>query len=305
MEFHIMQSARVEATMRALVLGGVTVAVLGAGVAAQAAGPVVVELLKDATFAEEVVQYDPTFGGLKPARNMDPKRALTKPNGKSDDVTLGKGGLLELAWVTRVMINSGDELPDLRIHEAGPDVEGILLALQPADEDTARALAFACKDERKPFHDGFCEIGATGGGTTHVDIDALFPGFARGALRFNAVQLVDDDKQGAHRGHTPGADIDAVRALFTEAAPAAGTWGYWGPKPAGQSLPPAAAPRAVDAPRTVIHAGVVAFPTPVAPAAPKVASPALVPHHGVMIPHPAHPAVPSVDAAKTQVTTRK
>lgn len=292
----------------ALVAGVLGVTVVGAG-PAWAAQPAA-DLLRDAAWAEEVVQYDPGFGGLKPSRNVDPKKALTRPNGKSDDVSLGRGGLLELAWVTTTLTNSGDDLPDLSIHEAGPDVEGVLLAVQPADQDTARALAFSCKDERKPFHDGFCEIGFTGGGTTHIDLDAFFPGFPKGTLRFNAVQIVDDELQGAGKGTTVGADIDAVRALFTAPAPAAGTWGYWGPAPQGKTtLPPAAAPRAPQAPAATGHHGTVSFPTPVAaPALPALTTPgtpSLVPHHGVMIPHPAHPAVPAAPkTAAPAVTTR-
>ena len=197
---------------------------------------------KSAAYADEVLQYDPNFGGQAPKRNMDPSRALGKPGAKDSDVSIGRGGLLELAFVDRVITNSGNSEPDILVHEVGPSVESTYVALQPADAETARAIGFRCRDERKPVGDGFCEMGRINGGTTGLDIDALFPGFAKGQLHFNAIQLMDDENQGDHKGPTAGADIDGVVALFP--GPAAPTvWSSWMParNPGSSTLLPSAA----------------------------------------------------------------
>ena len=57
--------------------------------------------------------------------------------------------------------------------------------------------------------DGFFEIGKVFGATSSIDIDTVFPGFAAGLLRFDAVQLIDDPSE----GETVGADIDSVGAI--------------------------------------------------------------------------------------------
>jgi len=166
-----------------------------------------------AHYADDVIQYDPTFGGGKLPRNRDATRALGKPQLRNNDVSLGSGGLLEVAFVTSVLMNSGDDRPDLQIVEVGRDKEDTLVAVMPADEQTSRAIAHLCQDQLKPLTDGYCELGRAKGGTASLDLDALFPGFRAGELRFNAVQLVDDAEQGGGTGNTAGADIDGVVAL--------------------------------------------------------------------------------------------
>jgi hypothetical protein len=72
--------------------------------------------------------------------------------------------------------------------------------------------------------DGCFEIGKVFGSTSTIDVDLFFPGFAAGALQFDAVQLVDDRRERQSSGTTVGADIDAVEALSsTTAAPEPGT----------------------------------------------------------------------------------
>ncbi|MBI5495652.1 MAG: hypothetical protein HY904_11560, partial [Deltaproteobacteria bacterium] len=195
--------------------------------------------------------------------------AVGRPGGRFRDVSLGRGGLLELAFVEHAVTNSGTSQPDLLIHETGPDVEGVYVALQPADAQTASAIGFRCRDERKPAGDGFCEIGRTGGGTTGLDIDAVFPGFQKGSLRFNAVQLIDDPEQGDPRAGSLGADIDGVTALFPGAAPRT-AWPTLSPAN-GSALPlPAVAPLSLPAMNIpVVHVGTPAVPRVGAPQPPR------------------------------------
>lgn len=189
------------------------VAVTAAAGLAHAGGP---------AYAHEVIQYAPTFGSQRaPSRHHSrPLQAVGAPK-RAKDVSLGHGGLLELGFGPAVLTNSGDARPDLRVVEVGPDVESTFVAVMPADEATAKAVAPFCQDLRAPFDDGFCEVGGISGGTVRLDLDAFFPGQRAGALRFSAVQLVDDPEQGRDHGRSVGADIAGVLAFFHQPARAA------------------------------------------------------------------------------------
>jgi len=169
------------------------------------------------SFADLVLTYDPQFsGGPGPTNHdyMDPTKALGIPdysggfNG-SGAVALGLQGLLELEFTDNVVTNSGDSTDDMAVFEVG-EPEGFYLALRPANDATRTLLGTACVDVRPPFGDGYCEVGLLSGGTDVVDLDAAFPGFAAGQLRFDAVQMVD---QHGNNGAQVGADIDAVGAI--------------------------------------------------------------------------------------------
>jgi hypothetical protein len=193
-------------------------------------------------WADEVVAYEPAFGkGAQPrADHRDAAKALG-PAKHRRDVSLGQGGLLELAFVQHVLTNSGDAQVDLKVMEVGPDVEQTYVALLPADAATAAAVAGRCQDVRAPFADGFCEIGRVEGGSRALDVDALFPGHAKGTLRFSAVQLVDDAEQGESKGPSVGADIAGVAAFFhLPAAPA--EQNYFAPVVTLPAATPATAP---------------------------------------------------------------
>lgn len=182
-----------------------------------------------ASFADEVLRYDSLFtGGPGPTTpSTDPTTALGPPDFTGGDatfgfdVTLGVGGILELAFLDNVLTNSGSSADDLIIFEVGTDVEMSFLAVRPADDDTADAIESVCVDVRQPVGDGFCEIGVGETNLTNftVDLDSFFPGFEEGELRFDAVQLVDDPAQGSVVvPGAPGADIDAVGALSSAQA---------------------------------------------------------------------------------------
>ena len=177
-----------------------------------------------ASFADQVVRHDPLFGGgpapTEPAA-IDPAVALGAPDfpaggsvGDVGAVALGHGGLLELGFVDNWLTNSGNSDGDLYIFEVGPDIEDTFVAVRPTAA-TLLLLNLAWDANG----DGFYEVGKVFGATAEVDLDAHFPGFAAGALEFDAVQLIDDPDQGNTTGPTVGADIDAVGAISSVPEP--------------------------------------------------------------------------------------
>jgi cysteine-rich repeat protein len=173
------------------------------------------------SFADAVLDYSPDFGGgAEPtAPNFtNPNRALGMPdytggpNGNGA-VSLGEGGKLELLFDDNVVTNSGNGAPDLAVFEVGPQSEDILIALRPANSATEAAIAGDCTDSEAPFADGYCEVGTYIGSVQLIDLDAVFPGFSAGALRFDAIQIIDDPLQGNHTGTAIGADIDSVGGI--------------------------------------------------------------------------------------------
>ncbi|MEL6109225.1 MAG: CARDB domain-containing protein, partial [Planctomycetota bacterium] len=170
-----------------------------------------------ARFADAVLRYDPDYsGGNVPTSATDPNEALGSPdypaNG-SGFVSLGQGGLIELAFTNNRLTNSGTEKTDLKIFEIGPQVEDTFVAIRPTAETLP--LLDPALDANG---DGFFEIGAVTGALSEIDIDQFFPGFAAGQLVFDAVQLIDDPNKDGTTGSTVGADIDAVEALTTSLA---------------------------------------------------------------------------------------
>ncbi|MEO1527560.1 MAG: CARDB domain-containing protein, partial [Planctomycetota bacterium] len=168
-------------------------------------------------FADAVLRYDPDYSnGNTPTSATDPTAALGAPdfpeNG-SGFVSLGQGGLLELAFTNNRLTNSGSDKTDLKIFEIGPQVEDTFVAIRPTPETLP--LLDPAMDSNS---DGFFEIGAVTGALSEVDIDQFFPGFAAGQLVFDAVQLIDDPNKDGTTGSTVGADIDAVEALTTSIA---------------------------------------------------------------------------------------
>ena len=167
-------------------------------------------------FADAVLAYDPLFGGgpAPAALYQDPTQALGAPTvpGSPNYVTLGRGGLIRLAFVDNFLTNSATGAADLWIYEIGPDVEDTFVGIRP----TGATLALLGPGH-VPDAFGFLAIGKVFGSTSSIDIDVLFPGFAAGALRFDAVQLRDDPNEGQNVGDTVGADINAVEALASVA----------------------------------------------------------------------------------------
>ena len=168
------------------------------------------------SFADSLIQYDPEFlGGPGPTdpNFMDPNVATGLPDygrvgPNMGSVSLGRGGLIELAFLDNRLTNSGDALDDLHVFEIGPHVEDTFVAIRPT-ATTAGILGPGFDTNG----DGFYEVGKVFGSTSSIDIDVFFPGFVAGVLEFDAVQLVDDPDEGNDTGATVGADIDAVGAI--------------------------------------------------------------------------------------------
>lgn len=165
------------------------------------------------SFADQVVLYDCAYnggggGGTCPTSHFNPLDALGPPD--SAFTSIGLGGLLELGFTDNVLTNSGDSSEDLWIFEIGADTEGTSVAVRP----TAETLALPGFTGTEGVN-GFYQVGSAGGSTDGVDIDAFFPGFSAGELRFDAVQLVDEDYDPGTSAGTHGADITAVGAIST------------------------------------------------------------------------------------------
>ncbi len=174
------------------------------------------------SFADSVIRYDPLYnGGPAPTEPLflDPNDSLGipdfPPRGSGGDpgaVALGRGGLIEIQFIDNNLSNSGnDDAFDLHIFEVGPNVEDTFVAIHPTN--ATLPLLDSSGDTNG---DGFYEIGKVYGSTSSIDIDVIFPGFAPGVLRFDAVQLIDDPNEGLSSGTTVGADIDAVGAISSE-----------------------------------------------------------------------------------------
>lgn len=170
------------------------------------------------SFADAVLRYDPLYsGGPRPSElaAVNPTDGLGIPDfppgggiGDPGTVALGNGGLIEFLFIDNVLVNSGDDSDDVLISEVGGQVEDTFVAVRPTS--ATRELLDPALDSNS---DGFFEVGKVTGSVSTLDIDASFPGFSRGLLQFDAIQLVDDINEGLRAGSTVGADIDAVGAI--------------------------------------------------------------------------------------------
>ncbi len=110
-------------------------------------------------------------------------------------VSLGDGGSLTLRFSDNRLTGSGDDAPDLRVVEVGPDME------DPAVELSTDALTWYSGPVDSAWN---------------IDIDAWgLPA----AIEFEYVRLTDDRRRGQPTGRSVGADIDAVEALGSVPAP--------------------------------------------------------------------------------------
>ncbi|MEL6637326.1 MAG: gliding motility-associated C-terminal domain-containing protein [Bacteroidota bacterium] len=161
------------------------------------------------SFADSVLAYNPTCPGNT---NTNPQAALGVADfaATGQDVSLGEGGSLVLAFTNNIVVNSGTPDPDIWIFEVGPQIEPSSVELRPANGITeARLLGVGLADADG---DGFFEFGNIAGATAALDLDAVATGFAFAELKFDAIKIVDLADRPCS-GNTPGADIDAVCAL--------------------------------------------------------------------------------------------
>ena len=147
------------------------------------------------SFADSIISYDPgAMGegtGDEPAPEFQkPERALGVPDydslKDSSYVSLGKGGTLILKFSDNVLIDG-----------PGPDL-CIFLA------DTEDVFVWISKNGHI-----FIPVGKVSAQNTSVDIHA----YAEPEAIYSYVKIRDDPEQGADRGPSLGADIDAVGAI--------------------------------------------------------------------------------------------
>jgi len=169
-------------------------------------------------FASEVRAYEPDRAGLPPTHPnyLDPTRALGAPDyyippGERGvgSVGLGQGGRLELGFSGCLWGHDRTDEPDLILYEAGPDIEGMSVFVQVDGESVALV------DPTRLFNpqSRFFHVADVGGGTTAIDLDAVFPPGVEVVL--DAVMFIDDPAQGTGSERAAGADIDAVEMLVS------------------------------------------------------------------------------------------
>ena len=165
------------------------------------------------SFADYVIEYSQTCGTMNDF--TIPEEALGVADdplvaGSNKFVSLGDGGMLKLGFSDNLLINSGDDNPDIWVFEIGTVVESTTIELRPADPITISALTGASVLDSDG--DGYYEFGMIMGSTASVDIEEFVPGFTMGILKFNAIKITDVPNIGCD-SRAPGADIDAVCAL--------------------------------------------------------------------------------------------
>ena len=131
--------------------------------------------LEEMSFADAVIRYDPPAGGdaapVDPSY-LDPSVALGRPSERF--VSLGSGGVIELAFVDNVLTNSRDSEPDLYIDEVFGTAEQFYLAIRPTP-DSAGLL------RDKLDADGYIKIGSFRGEPSNrhfitlIDLDQFLP----------------------------------------------------------------------------------------------------------------------------------
>ncbi len=164
------------------------------------------------SFADEVLFFDQNCGNQvgELLNSLGVADWSEDSVGTPSVLSLGKGGTLRLGFTNNQLSNSGSNAIDLWVFEVGFAAERSSIALRPVDLATRNALIDASLPDVDG--DGYFTVGVIEGSTTGFDVDAVLPGFPNGALRFDAIQL-RDDQGGDCSGPTTGADIDAVCAL--------------------------------------------------------------------------------------------
>lgn len=179
-------------------------------IALAASSPAHAELFKGvdfpqgiSSFADLVVSYDPVIKDGEPtAGNQNFSDTVGAPNytgSASQYASLGDGGSITLRFVDNRLTGSGTTAKDLWIFEVGPDVEDTFVEVSQ-DGST------------------WFSVGKVFGSTSGIDLDAYGFGVAD---QFAYVRLTDDSAEGAQSGASVGADIDAVGAISSVAAPPA------------------------------------------------------------------------------------
>lgn len=168
------------------------------------------------SYADQIIDYSPACPDVPAIANANPEAALGAPdyNGVEDNpnvLSLGDGGTAILGFTNNLIANSGDGSADIWIFEVGI-VEASEIELRPSNSFTLNALLNSGLND--PDGDGYFAFGGIGGSTTSVDIDAQVPGYGLKELTFRALRFIDIVGGGCDEGTNPGADIDAICAIY-------------------------------------------------------------------------------------------
>ena len=166
------------------------------------------------SFADIVIDYQSgcTVSDLQPQGALGVSDFWGNNDDEFEFVFLGEGGKLKLGFTDNSLANSGDSNNDLYVFEVGSLVEPMSLSLRPKNLLTENVLIDNGLSDIDD--DGFYYIADIGGSTSSLDIDAIIPGYDSGTLVFDAVEIYDIPDI-VCAGPTPGADIDAVCAIYS------------------------------------------------------------------------------------------
>jgi hypothetical protein len=164
------------------------------------------------SFADEILLFEQNCGTLvgELENVLGVADWSEDSTGAPSILSLGKGGTLRLGFTNNQLSNSGSTAIDLWVFEVGTSAERSSIALRPVDVASRSALIAAGFPDIDG--DGYFTIGVIEGSTTGLDLDQFLPGFADGELRFDAIQI-RDEQEGDCAGAITGADIDAVCAI--------------------------------------------------------------------------------------------
>lgn len=155
----------------------------------------------EAAFADAWIYYMPGPGAV--GDYVDPSLALGIPDYDGAAVghnhtSLGNGGELILQFIDNSLTTSGNAENDLWIFEVGPAVEPTSI--------------FVSTD-----NSNWVPVGATGGSTRGIDIDAYIGAGVVLGERYSFVKLIDDNRRLSDYPFA-GADIDAIGAISSAPA---------------------------------------------------------------------------------------
>ena len=165
-------------------------------------------------FADAVIGYSSgcTISDQNPNGAIGVSDYIDHNDDADEFVFLGEGGWIKLAFTNNLLSNSGDDRDDLHVFEIGSAVEATEVSLRP--HNTATILHMENLGFEDLAGDGYYFIMSIGGATSSIDIDNLISGFNPGELVFDAVKLQDIEDGTCAGSLIPGADIDAICAIY-------------------------------------------------------------------------------------------
>ncbi|MCA9216805.1 MAG: hypothetical protein KDB27_27235 [Planctomycetales bacterium] len=175
----------------------------------------------DASFADEIISFDPLFSGGPAPFRISPEDVLGRLDRTPFLFTayqaLGHGGAIELGFNDYYLTNDGTDAVELYIGEVQGSPEAVYISLRPT-----AATRSQLGDEFDLNGDTYFEVGRYAGESyldvygyaIVLDVDDLFPGYANQSLFFDAVQIIDDPQQGSSAGDTVGMDLESVGVIY-------------------------------------------------------------------------------------------